>query len=191
MGGLDCRHLISHIKPTEYVPLSLTSIGTPHRGSPFMDWCAVSDSFFSSIKIKSRRRKISDSVNSREKSSSRAHRQTNRVMQRPQPTRVHNPSLLPRRKTPPFQSPNSPRPLRPSFWGSLTPRHTPILRRHTSTMYSTLRHQTTRASSISVSLAACPASTYGIRSGCPRWYSTAWRKRSGTGSARFGRTRDR
>ncbi|KAJ6610459.1 Alpha/Beta hydrolase protein [Mycena sp. CBHHK59/15] len=40
MGGLDCRHLISHIKPTEYVPLSLTSISTPHRGSPFMDWCA-------------------------------------------------------------------------------------------------------------------------------------------------------
>ncbi|KAJ7031615.1 Alpha/Beta hydrolase protein [Mycena alexandri] len=40
MGGLDCRHLISHIRPTEYVPLSLTSISTPHRGSPFMDWCA-------------------------------------------------------------------------------------------------------------------------------------------------------
>ncbi|KAJ7624966.1 Alpha/Beta hydrolase protein [Mycena polygramma] len=40
MGGLDCRHLISHIKPTEYVPLSLTTISTPHRGSPFMDWCA-------------------------------------------------------------------------------------------------------------------------------------------------------
>ncbi|KAJ6481729.1 Alpha/Beta hydrolase protein [Mycena sanguinolenta] len=40
MGGLDCRHLISHIKPTEYVPLSLTTIATPHRGSPFMDWCA-------------------------------------------------------------------------------------------------------------------------------------------------------
>ncbi|KAJ7481647.1 hypothetical protein FB451DRAFT_1555889 [Mycena latifolia] len=40
MGGLDCRHLISHIQPTEYVPLSLTSICTPHRGSPFMDWCA-------------------------------------------------------------------------------------------------------------------------------------------------------
>ncbi|KAJ7057127.1 Alpha/Beta hydrolase protein [Mycena amicta] len=39
MGGLDCRHLISHIKPSEYVPLSLTSISTPHRGSPFMDWC--------------------------------------------------------------------------------------------------------------------------------------------------------
>ncbi|KAJ7216575.1 Alpha/Beta hydrolase protein [Mycena pura] len=39
MGGLDCRHLISHIKPNEYVPLSLTSISTPHRGSPFMDWC--------------------------------------------------------------------------------------------------------------------------------------------------------
>ncbi|KAI5989111.1 alpha beta-hydrolase [Pisolithus albus] len=34
MGGLDCRHLITHIKPTDYVPLSLTSISTPHRGSP-------------------------------------------------------------------------------------------------------------------------------------------------------------
>lgn len=42
MGGLDCRHLITHVQPTEYVPLSLTSISTPHRGSPFMDWCAVS-----------------------------------------------------------------------------------------------------------------------------------------------------
>ncbi|KAF7329923.1 Ubiquitin-related modifier 1 [Mycena kentingensis (nom. inval.)] len=39
MGGLDCRHLISHLKPSEYVPLSLMTIGTPHRGSPFMDWC--------------------------------------------------------------------------------------------------------------------------------------------------------
>ncbi|THH27656.1 hypothetical protein EUX98_g6536 [Antrodiella citrinella] len=39
MGGLDCRHLISHIKPTDYTPVSLTTIGTPHRGSPFMDWC--------------------------------------------------------------------------------------------------------------------------------------------------------
>ena len=42
MGGLDCRHLISHIRPAEYAPLSLTCISTPHRGSPFMDWCAVS-----------------------------------------------------------------------------------------------------------------------------------------------------
>lgn len=39
MGGLDCRHLISHFNPTEYSPLSLTTVGTPHRGSPFMDWC--------------------------------------------------------------------------------------------------------------------------------------------------------
>ncbi|KAF8968934.1 hypothetical protein BDZ97DRAFT_1902720 [Flammula alnicola] len=31
MGGLDS---------SGYVPLSLTSISTPHRGSPFMDWCA-------------------------------------------------------------------------------------------------------------------------------------------------------
>ena len=41
MGGLDCRHLITHRKPVEYTPLSLTTIATPHRGSPFMDWCKV------------------------------------------------------------------------------------------------------------------------------------------------------
>ncbi|KAI0088508.1 Alpha/Beta hydrolase protein [Irpex rosettiformis] len=40
MGGLDCRYLISHIKPTAYTPVSLTTIATPHRGSPFMDWCS-------------------------------------------------------------------------------------------------------------------------------------------------------
>ncbi|KAM5540857.1 hypothetical protein V8D89_005501 [Ganoderma adspersum] len=39
MGGLDCRHLITNIKPSDYVPLSLTTVATPHRGSPFMDWC--------------------------------------------------------------------------------------------------------------------------------------------------------
>lgn len=41
-GGLDCRYVITHLKPTTYKPLSLTMIGTPNRGSPFMDWCAVS-----------------------------------------------------------------------------------------------------------------------------------------------------
>ncbi len=41
MGGLDCRHLISNIKPKTYTPLSLTTLGTPHRGSPFMDWCGA------------------------------------------------------------------------------------------------------------------------------------------------------
>ncbi|TIA92326.1 hypothetical protein E3P99_00622 [Wallemia hederae] len=41
MGGLDCRHLLTHIRPTEYTPRSLTTISTPHRGSPFMDWCAA------------------------------------------------------------------------------------------------------------------------------------------------------
>lgn len=41
MGGLDVRHLLTHIRPRpeEYVPVSLTTISTPHRGSPFMDWC--------------------------------------------------------------------------------------------------------------------------------------------------------
>lgn len=40
-GGLDCRHLITHIRPQEYRPLSLISLSVPHRGSPFMDWCMV------------------------------------------------------------------------------------------------------------------------------------------------------
>jgi hypothetical protein len=39
MGGLDCRHLISHINPTHYRPISLTTLSTPHRGSSFMDFC--------------------------------------------------------------------------------------------------------------------------------------------------------
>ncbi|KAJ3559374.1 hypothetical protein NP233_g11279 [Leucocoprinus birnbaumii] len=39
MGGLDSRYLITHLRPSEYAPLSLTSVSTPHRGSPFMDWC--------------------------------------------------------------------------------------------------------------------------------------------------------
>ncbi|WFD35092.1 hypothetical protein MCUN1_001941 [Malassezia cuniculi] len=41
MGGLDVRHLITAIKPdpSDYIPVSLTSLGTPHRGSPLMDWC--------------------------------------------------------------------------------------------------------------------------------------------------------
>lgn len=45
MGGLDGRHLITHIRPKDYTPLSLTTIATPHRGSPFMDWCNVSRSW--------------------------------------------------------------------------------------------------------------------------------------------------
>ncbi|KAI7824161.1 Alpha/Beta hydrolase protein [Kickxella alabastrina] len=39
MGGLDARYLIAHIKPKRYSVGSLTSVCTPHRGSPFMDWC--------------------------------------------------------------------------------------------------------------------------------------------------------
>lgn len=36
-GGLDCRYLISHLKPTAFKVSSLTTIATPHRGSPFAD----------------------------------------------------------------------------------------------------------------------------------------------------------
>ncbi|KAJ2724404.1 hypothetical protein GGI07_002005 [Coemansia sp. Benny D115] len=39
MGGLDARYLITHINPKRYSVASLTTVCTPHRGSPFMDWC--------------------------------------------------------------------------------------------------------------------------------------------------------
>ncbi|KAK8861419.1 hypothetical protein IAR55_002238 [Kwoniella newhampshirensis] len=38
MGGLDCRYLISELKPKGFHPISLTTISTPHRGSPFADY---------------------------------------------------------------------------------------------------------------------------------------------------------
>ncbi|KAI9261172.1 Alpha/Beta hydrolase protein [Sporodiniella umbellata] len=38
MGGLDCRYLITHIPDKSYHVQSLTTISTPHRGSPVMDW---------------------------------------------------------------------------------------------------------------------------------------------------------
>src|SRR5262245_39959907 len=37
MGGLDCRYLISNLGIASRV-LSLTTIATPHRGTPFADW---------------------------------------------------------------------------------------------------------------------------------------------------------
>jgi triacylglycerol lipase len=37
MGGLDARHMISKLDMAGSV-LSLTTLGTPHRGSPFADW---------------------------------------------------------------------------------------------------------------------------------------------------------
>jgi len=37
MGGLDSRYLISRLDRTERV-LSLTTLGTPHRGTAFADW---------------------------------------------------------------------------------------------------------------------------------------------------------
>lgn len=39
MGGLDARYLITHVNPKKYSVGSLTTVCTPHRGSPFMDWC--------------------------------------------------------------------------------------------------------------------------------------------------------
>jgi triacylglycerol lipase len=38
MGGLDARHLITRLGMDRQV-LSLTTIGCPHRGSAFADWC--------------------------------------------------------------------------------------------------------------------------------------------------------
>jgi triacylglycerol lipase len=37
MGGLDSRYLVSRLGMADRV-LSLTTLGTPHRGSPFADW---------------------------------------------------------------------------------------------------------------------------------------------------------
>jgi triacylglycerol lipase len=37
MGGLDSRYMITHLGMASRV-LSLTTLGTPHRGSPFADW---------------------------------------------------------------------------------------------------------------------------------------------------------
>jgi triacylglycerol lipase len=37
MGGLDARYLISRLAMADHVA-TLTTIGTPHRGSPFADW---------------------------------------------------------------------------------------------------------------------------------------------------------
>jgi triacylglycerol lipase len=37
MGGLDSRYMISRLGMAERV-LSLTTLGTPHRGTPFADW---------------------------------------------------------------------------------------------------------------------------------------------------------
>ena len=37
MGGLDCRYMISRLGMASRV-LSLTTLGTPHRGSAFADW---------------------------------------------------------------------------------------------------------------------------------------------------------
>ena len=38
MGGLDARFLITHMPSKEFNVRSLTTISTPHRGSPIMDW---------------------------------------------------------------------------------------------------------------------------------------------------------
>jgi triacylglycerol lipase len=37
MGGLDARHMITHLDMSARV-LSLTTLGTPHHGSPMADW---------------------------------------------------------------------------------------------------------------------------------------------------------
>src|SRR2546421_448283 len=37
MGGLDARHMISALGMEKHV-LTLTTLGTPHRGTSFADW---------------------------------------------------------------------------------------------------------------------------------------------------------
>ncbi|CAG8509973.1 14620_t:CDS:10 [Ambispora leptoticha] len=57
MGGLDCRYLIAHLPTEKCTVRSLTTVATPHRGSPFMDWCrdnfgvgVVPNSFSTTVK---------------------------------------------------------------------------------------------------------------------------------------------
>jgi len=38
MGGLDARFLTTHLRPTSFTVRSITTIATPHRGSPFADY---------------------------------------------------------------------------------------------------------------------------------------------------------
>ncbi|KAJ9099887.1 hypothetical protein QFC21_003892 [Naganishia friedmannii] len=38
MGGIDGRYMISKLKPEKFKVASLTTISTPHRGSPFADY---------------------------------------------------------------------------------------------------------------------------------------------------------
>ncbi|KAG1447208.1 hypothetical protein G6F56_009331 [Rhizopus delemar] len=38
MGGLDCRHLLANHHDRPYRVQSLSTVCTPHRGSPVMDW---------------------------------------------------------------------------------------------------------------------------------------------------------
>src|SRR5262249_6473159 len=45
MGGLDARFLISRLNMAERV-LTLTTLGTPHRGSTFADWGVSRLAFF-------------------------------------------------------------------------------------------------------------------------------------------------
>ncbi len=40
MGGLDARHMITHLGMADRVA-ALVTISTPHRGSPYADWCAL------------------------------------------------------------------------------------------------------------------------------------------------------
>lgn len=38
MGGLDARYMITHLQPEGFTVQSLTTLATPHRGSPFADY---------------------------------------------------------------------------------------------------------------------------------------------------------
>ncbi|HVT90743.1 MAG TPA: hypothetical protein VHD56_17955 [Tepidisphaeraceae bacterium] len=38
MGGLDARYMITHLNMAEHVA-GLVTLSTPHRGSPYADWC--------------------------------------------------------------------------------------------------------------------------------------------------------
>ncbi len=50
MGGLDARHMIAHLGMAERVA-ALVTLSTPHRGSPYADWCLRHLNRFKALRV--------------------------------------------------------------------------------------------------------------------------------------------
>ena len=50
MGGLDARHMITHLGMDDRVA-ALVTLSTPHRGSPYADWCLRHLNRFKALRV--------------------------------------------------------------------------------------------------------------------------------------------